>query len=156
MLHRTQLVRGAAYHNPRATPGTPRSSSSHVFLTFYFSFLAQSGDGYDSDGGYRGGDSGGERGGGGFAQQRSVVVERPKVPVLQWAVGRSGKPQGGIQAGRCQILPAPSTTRVSNQGLTLAHFRAELQDPRDTLLTSQLNLSTVGTHPRDISGTKEP
>jgi hypothetical protein len=34
------------------------------------------------------------------------------------------------------------------QGLTLAHLRAQLQDLRDTLLTSELNLSTFGTHPR--------
>jgi hypothetical protein len=33
------------------------------------------------------------------------------------------------------------------QGLTLAHFRAQLEDLRDTSLTSELNLSTFGTHP---------
>ena len=34
------------------------------------------------------------------------------------------------------------------QGLTLAHFRAQLEDLRDTSLTLELNLSTFGTHPR--------
>jgi len=36
------------------------------------------------------------------------------------------------------------TTRV--KGLTLAHFRAQLEDLRDTSLTLELNLSTFGTH----------
>ena len=35
-----------------------------------------------------------------------------------------------------------------DQGLTLAHFRAQLDDLRDTSPTSELNLSTCGTHPR--------
>jgi hypothetical protein len=34
------------------------------------------------------------------------------------------------------------------QGLTLAHFRTQLQDLRDTSLTSELDLSTLGTPPR--------
>ena len=34
------------------------------------------------------------------------------------------------------------------QGLTLAHFTAQLEDLRDTSLTVELNLSTFGTHPR--------
>ena len=34
------------------------------------------------------------------------------------------------------------------QGLTLAHFKAHLEHLRDTSLTLQLNLSTLGTHPR--------
>ena len=34
----------------------------------------------------------------------------------------------------------------SSQGLTLAHFRAQLEHIRDTLLTLELNLSTFGTH----------
>jgi len=35
-----------------------------------------------------------------------------------------------------------------NQGLTLVHFTAQLDDLRDTALTLQVNLSTFGTHPR--------
>jgi hypothetical protein len=47
----------------------------------------------DSDGGY-----GSERAGGGFAHKREVVVERPKMPVVQYAVSRyGGEPMGGIQ-----------------------------------------------------------
>ena len=34
------------------------------------------------------------------------------------------------------------------QELTLAHFRAQLEHLRDTSLTSELNLSTFGTHPQ--------
>ena len=34
------------------------------------------------------------------------------------------------------------------QGLTLAHFRAQLEDLRDTSLTPELNLSTFGRHQR--------
>jgi hypothetical protein len=41
--------------------------------------------------------------------------------------------------------PSP---RTAGQGLTLAHFRAQLEDLRDTSLTLELNLSTFGTHPR--------
>ena len=37
---------------------------------------------------------------------------------------------------------------AGRQGLTLAHFRAQLEDVRDTSLTLELNLSTFGTHPR--------
>jgi len=34
------------------------------------------------------------------------------------------------------------------QGLTLAHFRAQLEDLRATSLTLELNSSTFGTHPQ--------
>jgi hypothetical protein len=34
------------------------------------------------------------------------------------------------------------------QGLTLARFKAQLEDHRDTSLTLELNLCTFGTHPR--------
>ena len=49
--------------------------------------------------------------------------------------------------------PATATVRMSavlarTQGLTLAHFRAQREDLRDTSLTVELNLSTLGTHPR--------
>ena len=45
-------------------------------------------------------------------------------------------------------LPFYSDNHGADQGLTLAHFKAQLEDLRDTSLTSQLNLSTFGTHPR--------
>jgi len=35
-----------------------------------------------------------------------------------------------------------------DQGLTLAHFRTQLEDLRDTSLTLDNNLSTFGPHPR--------
>ena len=35
----------------------------------------------------------------------------------------------------------------TGQGLTLAHFRAQLEDLQDISLTLELNLSTFGTHP---------
>jgi hypothetical protein len=36
----------------------------------------------------------------------------------------------------------------ARQGLTLTHFKAQLEHLLDTSLTLQLNLSTFGTHPR--------
>jgi len=44
------------------------------------------------------------------------------------------------------LVLLPSDT--ADQGLTLAHLRAQLEDFRDTTLTLELNLSTFGTHPR--------
>jgi len=38
--------------------------------------------------------------------------------------------------------------KAARQGLTLAHFRAQLDDLPDTSLTLELNLSILGTHPR--------
>jgi hypothetical protein len=47
------------------------------------------------------------------------------------------------------LNPDSSARRFrERQGLTLAHFRARLEDLRDTSLTLELNLSTFGTHPR--------
>jgi hypothetical protein len=37
---------------------------------------------------------------------------------------------------------------TSQQGLTLAQFKTQLEDLRDTSLTSELNLSTFGPHQR--------
>ena len=39
----------------------------------------------------------------------------------------------------------PAPYRSPHQGLTLAHFRAQLEDLRDTSLTLELNLSTLDT-----------
>jgi len=44
--------------------------------------------------------------------------------------------------------PAVAAGAGARQGLTLAHFKAQLEDLRDTLLTLELNLSTFGTHAR--------
>ena len=44
--------------------------------------------------------------------------------------------------------PNASSAVASHQGLTLAHFRAQLEDLRNTSLTLELNMSTFGTHPR--------
>jgi len=44
--------------------------------------------------------------------------------------------------------PDATESDAETQGLTLAHFKAQLEDLRDTLLTSELNLSTFGTHSR--------
>jgi len=41
---------------------------------------------------------------------------------------------------------------AAGQGLTLAHFRAQLDDLRHTSLTLELNLSTIGTHAQVIRG----
>jgi hypothetical protein len=46
-------------------------------------------------------------------------------------------------------LESLSTVRTTSaQGLTLAHLRAQLEHPRDTSLTLELNLSIFGAHPR--------
>jgi hypothetical protein len=43
----------------------------------------------------------------------------------------------------------PTTARCAmRQGLTLSHFRAQLEDLQDASLASKLNLSTSGPHPR--------
>ena len=42
--------------------------------------------------------------------------------------------------------PSESRQVTLRQGLTLAHFRAQLEDLRDTSLTLGLNLSTFETH----------
>jgi len=41
-----------------------------------------------------------------------------------------------------------SSKMVCEQGRTLVHFSAQLEDIRDTSLTLELNLGTFGTHPR--------
>ena len=44
-------------------------------------------------------------------------------------------------------LPPPTVCAVQ-QRLTLAHFRAQIENLRDTLLTLELNLITFGPHPQ--------
>jgi len=53
---------------------------------------------------------------------------------------------GGGTRGPTRVLFLPLRRR--RQGLTFAHFRAQLGDLRDTSLTIELNLSTFGTRPR--------
>jgi len=40
------------------------------------------------------------------------------------------------------------TCAAARQGLTIAHFKVQLEDLRNTSLTLELILSTFGTHPR--------
>jgi hypothetical protein len=55
----------------------------------------------------------------------------------------------GMGGGGAPLMAATTCARSSaDQGLTLAHFRAQLKDLRDTSLTLELNFSTFGTHPR--------
>jgi hypothetical protein len=62
------------------------------------------------------------------------------------------KPLPGSSSGHCSL--ATSTSALASllaargQGLTLAHFRAQLEDLRDTSLTFELNMGTFGSHPR--------
>jgi len=55
-----------------------------------------------------------------------------------------------VLGARSRIIRTMSVCppKAATQGLTLAHFRAQLEDLRDTTLTLELNLSTFGTHPR--------
>jgi hypothetical protein len=46
------------------------------------------------------------------------------------------------------LNPAAADGTGKRQGLTLAHFKAQREDLRDTSLTLQLNLSTFGPRPR--------
>jgi len=78
-----------------------------------------------------------------------------RICVRSWCVAATEMEHGS--AGRTPI-PVEKTRDWSPilrsclptcvQGLTLAHFRAQLEDLRDTSLTLELNLSTCGTHPR--------
>jgi len=58
---------------------------------------------------------------------------RPGVP-------RAGRPH-------LRLLRRHPRCRGAEQGLTLAHFTAQLEDLRDTSLTLELNLSIIGTYP---------
>jgi len=49
------------------------------------------------------------------------------------------------------VRPFPCSL-ASLQGLTLAPFKAQIEDLRDSSLKSELDLSTFGTHPRDNLG----
>ena len=57
-----------------------------------------------------------------------------------------------LRVGLHLLLARPAKVDAAaspaSQGLTLAHFRAQLEVLRDTSLTLELNLSTFGTHPR--------
>ena len=53
-----------------------------------------------------------------------------------------------VDLANLDMLQACFEWELARQGLTLAHFRAQLQALRDTSLTLELNLSTLGTHPR--------
>jgi hypothetical protein len=51
-----------------------------------------------------------------------------------------------ITPGSSERVPWKCGTCGHGQGLTLAHFRAQLEDLRYTSLTLELNLGTYGTH----------
>jgi hypothetical protein len=64
--------------------------------------------------------------------------------------------EAGPHEKRCSLGAASALARARSssrsfaavQGLTLVHFRAQLEDLRYTSLTSELNSSTFGKHPR--------
>jgi hypothetical protein len=47
-----------------------------------------------------------------------------------------------VRSGGCPRVSFSKSECASAQGLTLAHFRAQVEDLRDTSLTLELNLST--------------
>jgi len=63
---------------------------------------------------------------------------------VQAPAGHAREDRGRERAGHRE--------EARGQGLTLAHFRAQLKGLRDTTLTLELNLSTFRTHPRVTSG----
>jgi hypothetical protein len=79
-------------------------------------------------------------------QASRVTAKAARRCSLAWTRARAG--------ARAALPVAGSRVEAANQGLTLAHFRAQLEDLRDTSLTLQLNLSTFRPHPRVISGYK--
>jgi hypothetical protein len=60
-------------------------------------------------------------------------------------VGGSAAVVGQEERGGCGA--GGGEPRAPDQGLTLAHFGAQLEDLRNTLLTLELILSTFWTHP---------
>ena len=67
-------------------------------------------------------------------------VARPTMP-LSWHARTSS--MNVISVGKMLSMDCIA----SSQGLTLARFTAQLEDLRDTSLTSELNLSTFEPHP---------
>jgi hypothetical protein len=56
---------------------------------------------------------------------------------------------GGVRSLYAGLGPAMmGIVPYGGKGLTLAHFRAQLEVLRDTSLTLELNLRSFGTHPR--------
>ena len=68
------------------------------------------------------------------------------LPRMSGRKGTDGRTCAAAAMRCCAITE--SSTSTSHQGLTLAHFTAQLKDLRDSSLTLELNLSTLGTHPR--------
>jgi len=66
----------------------------------------------------------------------------PQLDGLVDAAGRTFNARPRIEKGEA----------ARDQGLTLARFTAQLEDLRDTSLTSELNLRTFGPHPRVTLG----
>ena len=90
-------------------------------------------------------------------RQMQALMCRP--PAVRAAVQSAGRTAGGgaAAAGAGARIggsaASASTATVKRQGLTLAHFTAELEDLRDTSLPFiELNLSTFGTHLRLVFG----
>jgi len=83
-------------------------------------------------------------------QREAVAGEEGHLAVLQLGAQRAeGR---GLELGRGAHLGREGGSVPTQQGLTIAHFRAQLEDLRDTSITLELNLSTSGTHPRVILG----
>jgi len=71
---------------------------------------------------------------------------RPDADHASDAGGALLPPHGTAARSASDLLN--SSTAAADQGLTLAHLRAQLEGLRDTLLNLELNVSTFGTHPR--------
>jgi len=77
----------------------------------------------------------------GRTSRRGTPVSIPGVPRSIHGISRSSTPA-------CRSHSASTGVPSLEQGLTLAHFRAQLEDLRDTSLAFSLNFSTLGTHLR--------
>jgi len=80
-------------------------------------------------------------------------LHRPTLVYVTW----SRREHSSVTNTWSSTVPSPSTSNngTLRQGLTFAHFRAQLEDLRNTSLTSELNMSTFGTHPRVNMGHME-
>jgi len=77
----------------------------------------------------------------GSVDQRRSPIDGFSVSLLKEHTSLNGDPRGEKESD------ADGRRMSRRQGLTLAHFRAQLEALRDTSLTLELNLSTFGQHP---------
>jgi len=84
----------------------------------------------------------------GSSRRRAPFSSLPFHADLQLGSRRYVSRSSDVQLGSRGRLSPSWCWLLWGQGLTLAHFRAQLEDLRETSLTLELNLSTFRTHQR--------